>query len=460
MKPVVAIIGRPNVGKSTLFNRITKTRAALVDDMPGVTRDRHYGDAAWNDILFTVVDTGGFSTREQDDISVLSRAHVLSAISEADAVILVLDGKTGITPYDRELIDILRPLKRPVFFAVNKIDGPDREDNAYDFSGLGIDPLFPVSAEHGYGISDFLDALTGSFPPAAVKEAGDDDDTIRIAVIGRPNVGKSSLVNRILGWDRVIVSAKPGTTRDAIDTPYTANDRDYLLIDTAGIRRKKQVSEKIEKFSIIKALKSIDRCNIALIVLDADEGITEQDVKIAGYAFERGCGCIFLLNKWDLVEKDGKTLKRFMDQLRDAAKYLNFAPAMPISALTGKHVHKIFNLVETVFDQFNTRIGTGPLNKIFERATTRTEPSLYNGRRIKFFYATQISARPPTFVCFVNHPEGVHFSYQRYLINQIRMETGLDKVPVRLFLRKRGGNDEKPRKKPGPAARRPGRKRA
>ncbi|RJP39903.1 MAG: ribosome biogenesis GTPase Der [Desulfobacteraceae bacterium] len=458
MKPLVALIGRPNVGKSTLFNRITKTRAALVDDMPGVTRDRHYGDAAWNDTLFTVIDTGGFSMGDHDDISALSRAHVLAAIREADAVVLVLDGKSGITPYDRELIDILRPQKQPVFFAVNKIDGYDREHSTYEFSGLGIDPLFPVSAEHGYGISDFLDALTESFPRSDAEPI--DEDTIRIAVIGRPNVGKSSLVNRILGWDRVIVSPQPGTTRDAIDTPYTVNNRNYLLIDTAGIRRKKQISEKIEKFSIIKALKSIERCDIALIVIDADEGITDQDVKIAGYAFERGCGCIFLLNKWDLVEKDGKTLKRFMDQLRDAAKYLSFAPAMPISALTGKHVPKIFTMVETVFDQYNARVGTGPLNKIFERATTRTEPSLYNGRRIKFFYATQISTRPPTFVCFVNHPEGVHFSYQRYLINQIRNETGLDKAPVRLFLRKRGGNDEKPRKKPGPAPRRPGRKRA
>lgn len=458
MKPLVALIGRPNVGKSTLFNRITKTRAALVDDMPGVTRDRHYGDAAWNDTLFTVIDTGGFSMGDHDDISALSRTHVLAAIREADAVVLVLDGKSGITPYDRELIDILRPLGQKIFFAVNKIDGYDREHSTYEFSGLGIDPLFPVSAEHGYGISDFLDALTESFPRSDAEPI--DDDTIRIAVIGRPNVGKSSLVNRILGWDRVIVSPQPGTTRDAIDTPYTVNNRNYLLIDTAGIRRKKQISEKIEKFSIIKALKSIERCDIALIVLDADEGITDQDVKIAGYAFERGCGCIFLLNKWDLVEKDGKTLKRFMDQLRDAAKYLNFAPAMPISALTGKHVPKIFTMVETVFDQYNVRVGTGPLNKIFERATTRTEPSLYNGRRIKFFYATQISTRPPTFVCFVNHPEGVHFSYQRYLINQIRNETGLDKAPVRLFLRKRGGNDGKPRKKPGPAPRRPGRKRA
>jgi GTPase len=457
MKPVIALIGRPNVGKSTLFNRITKTRAALVDDMPGVTRDRHYGDAVWNDNPFIVMDTGGFTTAGEDEISALSLAQVHTAISEADTVVLVLDGKTGITPFDRELVDMIRPFRGKVFCAVNKIDGPEREDGLFDFVRLGIDPLYPISAEHGYGISDFLDAVTDSFPRGADEIV--EDDLIRIAVIGRPNVGKSSLVNQILGQDRVIVSPRPGTTRDAIDTIYTANGQTYLLIDTAGIRRKKQVAEKIEKFSIIKALKSIDRCDIVLMVMDADEGITEQDIKIAGYAFERGRGCIFLLNKWDLVKKDDTTLKRFTNQLRDAAKYLHFAPVLPISALTGKNVSRIFSLVETVFNQFTTRIGTGPLNKIFEKATTRTEPSLHGGRRLKFFYATQISTRPPTIVTFVNYPEGVHFSYQRYLINQIREETGLDKIPIRLFLRKREKNAARIRRKPGAGPRRQSRKR-
>ncbi len=458
MKPVIALIGRPNVGKSTLFNRITKTRAALVDDMPGVTRDRHYGDAVWNGHSFIVMDTGGFSTGQEDDISALSRAQVHAAVNEADALVLVLDGKTGITPYDRELIDKIRSFQGKVFCVVNKIDGPEKEDVLFDFVRLGMEPLYPVSAEHGYGISDFLDALADSFPPGAEEIV--EDDVIRIAVIGRPNVGKSSLVNRILGQDRVIVSPLPGTTRDAIDMAYTVNGQRYLLIDTAGIRRKKHVAEKIEKFSIIKALKSIDRCDIALMVIDADEGITDQDIKIAGYAFERGRGCIFLLNKWDLVQKDDNTLKRFTNQLRDAAKYLHFAPILPISALTGKNVSRIFSLVKTVFEQFTIRISTGPLNKIFERATTRTEPSLYSGRRLKFFYATQISARPPTFVCFVNYPEGVHFSYQRYLVNQIREATGLDKIPIRLFLRKREGHNARIHKKSKSGAHRQGRKRA
>jgi GTPase len=434
MKPVVAIVGRPNAGKSTLFNRITRTKDALVDDFPGVTRDRHYGSASWNDIDFTLVDTGGFCGTDEDELSVLSRHQVIQAISDADAVILLLDGRAGISPFDHELINLLREFPRPVFYTVNKIDGSGREPHLYDFYQLGVETLYPVSAEDGYGMSDFLDALIRALPTS-------DSETpiaaTKVAVIGRPNVGKSSLINRILGEERTIVSEIPGTTRDAIDTPCSINGESYLLIDTAGIRRKKQVSAKIEKFSIVKALKSIDRCDIALIVLDASEGITEQDVKISGYAYERGCGCIFIFNKWDLVEKDSKTLQTFLDQVRSEAKYLNFAPVIPVSALTGKHIPKIFKEVESVYEQYATKIATGPLNKIFERAIEKTEPSMHQGKRVKFYYATQISAKPPTFICFVNYPEGVHFSYQRYLINQIREETGLDKTPVRLFLRKR-----------------------
>ncbi|MDA3898673.1 MAG: ribosome biogenesis GTPase Der [Desulfobacteraceae bacterium] len=434
MRPVVAIVGRPNAGKSTFFNRITRTKDALVDNFPGVTRDRHYGTCTWNDIEFSVIDTGGFSTGDDDNFSSLSRDQVHQAISDSDAVILLLDGKGGVSPFDTELIKILRDLSCPVFYAVNKIDSYEKEDNINEFYSLGIDTFYPVSAEHGYGIPDFLDTLVSTFPASVTEE---DTDTIKIAIIGRPNVGKSSLTNRLLGENRVIVSDIPGTTRDSIDTACEFNGRQYLLIDTAGIRRKKQVSEKIEKISIIKALQSIERCDIALILIDAHEGVTDQDVKIAGYAFERGCGCIFLLNKWDLVEKDDKTLKRFTENLRMAAKFLSFTPVLTLSALTGKRVPKIFDVVNKVYDQYTTRISTGPLNKIFERATSRTEPSMFQGRRIKFFYATQITTKPPTFVSFVNVPDGIHFSYQRYLINQIREGSGLDQTPVRLFFRKR-----------------------
>ncbi len=435
MKPVVAIVGRPNAGKSTLFNRITRTKDALVDNFPGITRDRHYGSCTWNDIEFSVIDTGGFSSGDDDDFSSLSREQVHLAISDADALILLLDGKYGVSPFDSELIGIIREMTCPVFYAVNKIDGYEKEDNINEFYSLGIDTIYPVSAEHGYGVPDFLDSLVSALP--ASPSTTEDDEAIKIAIIGRPNVGKSSLINRILGENRVIVSDIPGTTRDSIDTTCEINGRKYLLIDTAGIRRKKQVFDKIEKISIIKALKSIERCDIALILIDAHEGITDQDVKIAGYAFERGCGCIFLLNKWDLVEKDHNTLKRYIEKLRMEAKFLSFTPVLALSALTGQRVPKIFDLINTVYEQFTTRISTGPLNKIFERATAKTEPSLHNGRRIKFFYATQISEKPPTFISFVNTPDGIHFSYQRYLINQIRLATGLNQTPVRLFFRKR-----------------------
>jgi GTPase len=436
MKPIVAIIGRPNVGKSTFFNRVTGTRKALVDDFPGVTRDRHYEDAIWDGIGFTLVDTGGFPDQNKDDFANKIRSQIIQAIEDADVIILLLDGKHGISPFDEDIVKILRELKKPVFYAVNKIDGVEQEVKLSDFYSLGIEKLYPISAEHRYGISDFLDDLISVLPETVSDEAG---DMIKLAVVGKPNVGKSSLINRILGQNRLLVSDTPGTTRDAIDSVCKINNRSYLLIDTAGIRRKAKVSKKLEKFSIIKALKSLDRCDVALIVIDAYEGITEQDITVAGYAYERGCGCIFLLNKWDIVEKHSKTTLKYYKQLRMQAKFLSFSPVITISAVTGQRVFKIFDLVEEVFSQYSARIGTGPLNKIFEGAIERTEPSLYRGRRIKFFYATQISTRPPTFVCFVNYPDAVHFSYKRYLINQIREKAGLDKTPVRLIFRKRTG---------------------
>jgi GTP-binding protein len=440
MKPIVAIIGRPNVGKSTLFNRITRSRDAIVDDLPGVTRDRNFGDARWNDKLFTLVDTGGFAEGDDDAFAPHIRQQVFQAIDEADAVVLVLDGKGGSSPFDTDLIQRLRTMDKPVFYVVNKIDGEGQEKELFEFYAHGIERLFPVSAEHGYGVADFLDELTAAFALDAAAE--EHPDAVRIAVIGKPNAGKSSLINAMLGEARLVVSDVAGTTRDAIDTVFTRDDRSYVLIDTAGIRRKGKVSLRLEKFSIVKALRSLERCHVALIVIDAADGISDQDVRVAGYAHERGCGAIFLLNKWDLVDnRDGKALKRMTENLRMAAKFLGFAPVMTVSAKTGQRIGRIIALVDEVYAQYAIRITTGQLNKVMEQALLRTPPSLHKGKRLRFYYATQVSTRPPTFVSFVNFPEAVHFSYQRYLVNQIREAFDLTKTPLRLLLRQRTGKN-------------------
>jgi GTP-binding protein len=444
MKPIVAIIGRPNVGKSTFFNRVTKTTDAIVDNVPGVTRDRHYGDAIWDDVEFVLVDTGGFFYDQKDELSKEIKFQVNQAIEDADVIIFMLDGKGGISPFDSDMIPMLRNIKKPVFYVVNKIDGAEQESAMYDFYSLGIEKLYPISSEHRYGTSDFLDDLIKNLPEQKPRQS---EKMIQLAVVGRPNVGKSSLINRIIGEKRLLVSNIPGTTRDAIDITCTINENSYVLIDTAGIRRKGKVSKKLEKFSIIKALRSLDRCDVALLVIDAIEGVTDQDINIAGYAYERGCGCIFLLNKWDAIDKDDKTVKKHTEQLRMAAKFLSFAPVLTISALTGQRVLKIFSLVQDVYTQYVTRIDTGPLNKMLEDALKKNEPSIHRGKRLKFYYMTQTGSKPPTFICFVNYPEAVHFSYKRYLINQIRESTGLIQTPIRLIFRKRTGHIDFRRKK-------------
>jgi GTP-binding protein len=426
MKPIVAIVGRPNVGKSTLFNRITRTKDALVDDFPGVTRDRHYGDANWNDIEFTLVDTGGFT--EGADFADEIRLQVHQAIADADVILLMLDGKAGVSPFDSDILDFLRGIDKPVFYAVNKIDGAEQEIYLSEFYQLGLDTLYSLSAEHRYGLTDLLDDMVQVLSGLADDPQEDPaSEMIRLAVVGRPNVGKSSLINRILGQDRLLVSDIPGTTRDAIDSVCKLNGKSYLLVDTAGIRRKGKVTKKIEKFSVIKALRSLERCDVALIVIDAEEGVTDQDISIAGYAYDRGCGCIMLLNKWDLVEKDSKTVKAYYERLR----------------LTGQRVTKTFKLVDEVYGQYAKRIATGQLNRIMEKAIEKNEPSLHRGKRIKFYYAAQISTRPPTIVCFVNYPQAVHFSYKRYLLNQLREASGLDKTPIRMIFRQREGRKKR-----------------
>ena len=374
--------------------------------------------------------------------------QVHQAIADADVILVMLDGKSGVSPFDSDILNFLRGIDKPIFHAVNKIDGAEQEIYLSEFYQLGLDTLYPLSAEHRYGLTDLLDEMARVLSDLADDPQQDAAaEMIRLAVVGRPNVGKSSLINRILGQDRLLVSDIPGTTRDAIDSVCQLDGKSYLLVDTAGIRRKGKVTRKLEKFSVIKALRSLERCDVALIVMDASEGITDQDISIAGYAYDRGCGCIMLLNKWDLVEKDSKTVKTYYERLRDQAKFLSFAPAMTISALSGQRVTKTFKLVDEVYGQYAKRIATGQLNRILEKAIEKNEPSLHRGNRIKFFYAAQISTRPPTIVCFVNYPQAVHFSYKRYLLNQLREASGLDKTPIRMIFRQREGKNARQRKK-------------
>jgi GTP-binding protein len=430
MSAIVAIVGRPNVGKSTLFNRILGRRQALVEDFPGVTRDRNYAVVTRFERPFTLIDTGGFEPASEDLLLAQMREQSQLAIEEADVILCLFDGREGLTPADREVAAMLRQVDKPVLFVVNKVDGPAQEAAAGDFFALGIDEFVTVSAEHGLGIADLMERLLEVLPGTTPVRT--DDDETRLAIIGRPNVGKSSLVNRLLGYERMVANPVAGTTRDSVDTPFTYNRRRYVMIDTAGIRRKGRVAQKLEKYTVIQALKALDRSDVALMVLDAREGITEQDLTVAGYAYERGRAVVLVINKWDLVPKDHTTAGQYIKNLREAFKFLPEVPIHLVSALTGLRVSKIMADVEKVSDEYRRTVKTAALNKVLEQAQKAHQPPVFQGKRLRFFYMTQTGTRPPSFIIFVNRAEGVHFSYRRYLTNCLRQAFGFAGCPIRL----------------------------
>ena len=438
MKPVIAIIGRPNVGKSTLFNRLSSRSKAIVIDEPGATRDRNYSDCEWNDRPFTLIDTGGFEPTSVVEILVQMREQTKLAVEEADFILFVMDGRDGLTPSDQQIARMLRMTDKRVFFVVNKIDGPRHESLISEFYRLGIEKLHTISAKHGEGLDDLMDELAENLPADGPGQETE-DDRIRIAVVGRPNVGKSSLVNRILGYERTIANPVPGTTRDAIDTPFTRDGQNFLLIDTAGIRRKSRISLTLERYTIVQAIRAIDHADIALLLLDAREGMSDQDTKIAGLTVERGTACIFVVNKWDLIEKDNRTFGEYIEKIRYQSRFIEYAPILFVSAMSGQRVTKIFALVKRVYAQYTRRIETGDLNRKIRDIIERNPPPGRRSRPHLFNYITQVAVKPPTFVLFVSDPGAVHFSYERYLANRIREAFGFEEVPIRLFFRKKGG---------------------
>lgn len=430
MSSIVAIVGRPNVGKSTLFNRILGRRMAIVEDIPGVTRDRNYADVSRYAKRFTLIDTGGFEPASNDRLLAQMREQSQLAMEEADIILFVMDGREGLNPADEEVAGMLRQVDKPVLFVVNKVDGPNQEAMLGEFYALGVGELYPISAEHRHGVGSLVDEVLDLLP-----EQGEDQETLtetRLSIIGRPNVGKSSLVNRLLGYERVVANPTAGTTRDSVDTPFIFNEKRYVLIDTAGIRRKGRVSQKLEKYSVIHALKALDRTHVALVVIDAEEGITDQDLTIAGYAHERGRAVILIVNKWDLVKKDNTTMGEYVKDIRDAFKFLPDSPIHFVSALTGQRINKIMADVEMVSDEFNRKVSTAELNRVIKDAEINHPPPMFRGRRLKLFYATQTAVRPPTFIIFVNKAEGIHFSYERYLMNCLRQAFGFVACPIRL----------------------------
>lgn len=440
-KPTVAIIGKPNVGKSTFFNYIVGSRISIVEDTPGVTRDRVYAETNWRGRNFTVVDTAGIEPESDDTIISQMREQAKIAIDIADVILFLTDVKQGVTAADQEIAIMLKKSKKPVVLVCNKADNMSRDRNEiYKFYNLGMGEPYPVSAANALGIGDVLDALYENFPEKSDDE--DDDGRIKVAVIGKPNVGKSSLINKILGENRTIVSNIAGTTRDAIDTEYENEYGKYVLIDTAGIRRKSKVSESIEKFSIMRTLLAIERADVCLMMIDANEGVTDQDAKIAGEAHEAGKGIIIVVNKWDEYEKETGTLEKYKKDIYAKLSYLSYAPVIFISAKTGQRVDKLFNMINNVAEQNAMRVSTATLNQVINEAIAIVQPPTDKGKRLKILYGTQVSTKPPTFVIFVNNKELFHFSYERYLVNQIRKEFGLEGTPVRIIAREKGEKEE------------------
>lgn len=441
-KPIVAIVGRPNVGKSTLFNRIVGGLVAIVENTPGVTRDRLYFDSEWRGRRFTLIDTGGIEFKDESTpLSSKMKQQAEIAVDEADVVLFLMDGKTRVTSEDEQIAKYLRKSGKPVLLVVNKVEKfTDFESEAHEYLTFGFGDPIPVSAVHGMNVGDMLDIVIENFPDEAEEDI--DPDVIKIAVIGRPNVGKSSIVNMLLGEERVIVSDIAGTTRDAIDTPFTYEDRNYVLIDTAGIRRKKKIAEVTENYSVIRSFRAVDRSDIVLMVIDATEGVTDQDKRIVGYAHEEGKGLILIINKWDLILKDDKTLNKYEKEIREELSFVGYAPTQFVSAKTGQRINKIMDLVEFVAEQTSRRIQTSTLNVLLREWVHLNPPPSDKGKRLKILYATQRSVQPPTFIFFVNEPELMHFSYRRYLENQLRKNFGFEGSPIRLIMRKRDEEKE------------------
>ena len=439
-KPLVAIVGRPNVGKSMLFNKLTGKRLSIVEDTPGVTRDRLYAQAEWRGRTFDLVDTGGIEPGTDNQILSFMREQAEIAIASATVIVFVCDIRTGMTAADQEVAGMLQRSRKPVVLAVNKMDSTGHTNpDIYEFYNLGLGDPYPVSAVHGHGTGDLLDACFEFFLPE--DEDDNEDDVVKVAIIGKPNVGKSSLVNRILGQERVIVSDMAGTTRDAVDS-YFENDRGkYLIIDTAGMRKKSKVDDRVEKFSVLRATMAIERSDVCVIMIDAQEGVTEQDTKVAGLAHDAGKACIIVVNKWDAIEKDGKTMQRMEEDVRRDLSYMAYAPVLFISALTGQRVDRLFGLIDNVVNQAAMRIPTGVLNQVLADAQARVQPPTDKGKRLKIYYMTQIGVKPPHFVIFCNDAHLFHFSYQRYIENQIRATFGLTGTPVRITIRQKGDKE-------------------
>ena len=440
-KPIVAIVGRPNVGKSALFNKLIGQRISIVEDTPGVTRDRIYGESDWNGRKFTLIDTGGIEPRTDNEILSFMREQALLAIDHADVIVFLTDIKTGLTASDQEVASMLQRSGKPIILAVNKMDSTGTVNpDFYEFYNLGLGDPIALSAVHGHGTGDLLDECVKYFPPEGDDK--EDDDRIQVAIIGKPNVGKSSLTNKILGQQRTIVSNVAGTTRDAIDSYFENETGKYVFIDTAGMRKKSKVDESIERYSVLRAQMAIERADVCLILIDAQEGVTEQDTKVAGMAHEAGKASIIVVNKWDLIEKDGKTMDKMREDIRRDLGYMTYAPVLFISAMTGQRVERLFELIQYVNNQAATRITTGMLNSVLADAQTRVQPPTDKGRRLKIYYMTQAGVKPPHFVCFCNDARLFHFSYQRYLENQIRTVFGLEGTPIKMTIRQKGDKEE------------------